>query len=150
MKNKHRKNIHDVLELFENSLSAADVLSSKAQAQICDAIIKERLKRNMTQKEFAAFLHVSQGMVSRWESSDYNFSINKLAEIAALLDLDLDIRMEKPKISISFTNNISSPHSSTDSIQIGPETFTNQWNYNFVFHTDFINGRGEEKCLPTN
>lgn len=98
MKNKHRKNIHDVLELFENSLSAADVLSSKAQAQICDAIIKERLKRNMTQKEFAAFLHVSQGMVSRWESSDYNFSINKLAEIAALLDLDLDIRMEKPKI----------------------------------------------------
>ena len=48
----------------------------------------------MTQKEFAAFMGVTQGMVSKWESRDYNFTIRSLNEICEKLELDLCVELE--------------------------------------------------------
>ena len=42
----------------------------------------------MTQKEFAKKLNVSQGMVSKWESEDYNFTIESLAQIAEKIRIE--------------------------------------------------------------
>lgn len=49
---------------------------------------------NMTQKEFAEYMDVSQGMVSKWESREYNFTIKSLNEICEKLQLcvSLDIQ----------------------------------------------------------
>ena len=54
---------------------------------------KWNLKRakDMTQKEFAAYMNVSQGMVSRWESREYNFTIKTLNEICQKLNLHLQL-----------------------------------------------------------
>lgn len=48
----------------------------------------------MTQKEFVEHIKVSQGMISKWESGDYNFSIKTLAEVAEKLDMELYINLK--------------------------------------------------------
>lgn len=83
----------DLKELV-NSITSADLISAKVLADISVTIFKERLKRDMTQKEFADLMGVSQGMVSKWESDNYNFTIETLSSICDKLGLDLEIKME--------------------------------------------------------
>lgn len=98
---KCNKTVDDLFDLFEPYLSAADVLAAKLQAQVCSAITRERVRRGMTQKQFAEFLGVSQGMVSRWEAGNYNFTLEKIGAIAAKLDLDPDITITGSRASSS-------------------------------------------------
>lgn len=124
MNKKHSKTIKDLLDIFEDSLTTADILSAKIQSQISSAIARERLNRGMNQKQFADLLGVSQGMISRWEGADYNFTVNTLAKIAEKLDLNLDvtIRPSSPKYDpnsyhhntskvIPFPTKLTSPYS---------------------------------------
>ena len=99
---KHACTIDDLFDLFEESLSPADVITSKLMAQVSTAITKERLKLSMNQSDFAEHIGTTQSLVSRWEHGDYNFSIRKIAEIAAVLNLDVNISMH----SLSFYNTI--------------------------------------------
>lgn len=98
---KFCKRTDDLMELFADSLSTPEMLTSKLMAQISSGITKERIKRRMSQEAFAQYLGVSQSEVSRWESGDYNFSIKKIAELAAKLNLDVSINM----IDISVEKN---------------------------------------------
>ena len=52
----------------------------------------------MTQKEFAKFMGVTQGMVSKWESGDYNFTIESICNILEKLDLDCNFEIFKDNI----------------------------------------------------
>ena len=97
MKNNYNCNLSDLLRIFEDKVSASDILSSKALAEISSTIAKYRIEKGMNQKQFAEYMGVSQGMVSKWESQDYNFTIKTLADIAAKLDLDLNIRLQKAR-----------------------------------------------------
>lgn len=90
--------LKDLLNIFEERLSASDILSAKVLSEISSNIVKCRIELGMTQKEFAQYMNVSQGMVSKWESEDYNFSIKALADIAVKLNLELSVRMQKEKI----------------------------------------------------
>lgn len=83
--------IQDLLALFEETLTPANVLSSKLMAQISTIITKERIKRHMTQSEFAKYIDVTQSQISRWEHGDYNFTLEKIADVAAKLNLDVNI-----------------------------------------------------------
>ena len=56
-------------------------------ARISARIERCRLELGMTQTEFAEYMGVSQGMVSRWESREYNFTIKTLNEICKKLNL---------------------------------------------------------------
>ncbi len=49
----------------------------------------------MTQKEFAEFMGVTQGMVSKWESREYNFTIKSLNEICEKLGLDCSVEVKR-------------------------------------------------------
>ena len=82
--------IDKLFSLFEESLSASDILAAKINSQISASITKERLKRHMNQAEFAKHISSSQSLISRWESGDYNFTVKKIAEIASSLNLDVD------------------------------------------------------------
>lgn len=90
MSNEYSCSIEELLELFNESLSPADVLTSKLMAQISSIITKERMKLSMNQTEFAEYVSATQSQVSRWEHGDYNFSIRKIAEIAVKLNLDVN------------------------------------------------------------
>lgn len=120
MSKNHIKSLKDVMELFEDSLSQADIVSATIQSKICTAILNERISRGLNQKEFAELLDVSQGMVSRWESSDYNFTINTIAKIAEKLDLLFDVTLapEHSKTTRNVYNRttskvISFPHNNS-------------------------------------
>ena len=92
---KNTVGLEAILDLLDEYISPSDVISAKCLGNISAEIVKERLNLKMTQSEFANYLGVSQGMVSKWEGSDYNFSIKALADIAAKLDLNLEVHFSK-------------------------------------------------------
>lgn len=97
--------IDELLALFSESLTPADIISAKLMSQISSAITSERLHLHLSQKEFANHIGATQSLISRWECGDYNFSINKIAEIAAKLDLNVDFKISKCKSSEDKTDN---------------------------------------------
>ena len=105
MNNEYVCGTEDLLRLFLKDVSVADVIAAKTLSEISSTIVKNRISLEMTQEDFAEFLGVSQSMVSKWESEDYNFSIKGLAQIAEKLDLDLKVRLYKKKVR-NISNNI--------------------------------------------
>ena len=49
----------------------------------------------MTQQQFADYMGVSQGMISKWESREYNFTIKTLNEICEKIDLKLTVSLDR-------------------------------------------------------
>lgn len=88
MNNEYCKRIDELFELFEDIISPEDALAAKLMSQVSSGITRERLQLQMNQSEFSEYINVSQSQISRWEHGDYNFSLRKIAEIAAALDLD--------------------------------------------------------------
>lgn len=85
----YNDNVKQLFNLFSN-ITSQDVLEAELLAKIAVMISQERINREMTQKEFADFLGVSQTMISKWESSDYNFSIKLLAKVFDKLNKPID------------------------------------------------------------
>ncbi len=77
-------------------LSEAEIKTTIELAKISAKIERCRLELGMTQIEFAKYMGVTQGMVSKWESRDYNFTIKSLNEICQKIDLTLSVSMERP------------------------------------------------------
>jgi len=75
-------------------LNECDKQKNKKMVEIGLTIKRERERRNMTQKEFAEFLHVKQTQISKWESGDCNFTMSTLYIICDKLGLDLKISIE--------------------------------------------------------
>lgn len=76
--------------------SDAEVKTIVELAKISARIERCRIEMGMTQQEFAEYMGVSQGMVSKWESREYNFTIRTLNEICQKIDLELSVSLEKP------------------------------------------------------
>ncbi len=77
-------------------LQDSDIKSTIELAKIQARIERCRLDLGMTQKEFAVYMGVSQGMISKWESREYNFTINTLNEICHKLNLELSVDIQDP------------------------------------------------------
>lgn len=88
------KNTHDILNLFYDKVSSAEMIYAKVAADITSQIVAQRLKRSMTQKEFAQMLGCSQAYISKLESAEGNYTVRKLCEIAVRLDMDLEISLK--------------------------------------------------------
>ena len=71
-------------------LTKSEIKSIIELAKISARLEMKRLDLGMTQKEFAQFMGVSQGMISKWESRDYNFTITTLNEICEKIGLVFD------------------------------------------------------------
>ena len=80
-------------ELLAENLSGADIIEGRELGKISTQISRWRVNQNMTQKEFAEFMGVTQGMVSKWESKDYNFTIASLAQIADKTGMKLEVSL---------------------------------------------------------
>ena len=79
--------------------SKSEVKSISELAKISARLEMKRLDLGMTQKEFAVFMGVSQGMVSKWESREYNFTISTLNEICDKIGLIFDPLIKDPEES---------------------------------------------------
>lgn len=74
--------------LFEN-LSAKEMCLAGIQGIIAAEISMKRQSMGMNQNQFAKFMGVSQGLVSRWESGETNFTLSTLVDIADKLNIDI-------------------------------------------------------------
>lgn len=79
---------------LSEGLSDAEIKTTIELAKISAQIERCRLDMRMSQKEFAAYMGVSQGMVSKWESREYNFTIKSLNEICQKLNLKFNISFD--------------------------------------------------------
>lgn len=83
--------------------TASEVKTTIQLAQISAKIERRRLELGMTQKEFADFMGVTQGMVSKWESREYNFTVKSLNEICHKVNLFLSLSMECPYVKNDYS-----------------------------------------------
>jgi len=86
---------NEFLEGMSEFLTVADVLAAEAISDVSVAIIKKRINLEKTQKEFAHYMGVSQGMISKWENGDYNFTLKAIAEICEKLELRMNLTLEE-------------------------------------------------------
>ncbi len=63
--------------------------------RISTAIFKYRIKHNLSQSKLAATLGVTQAMVSRLESGDYNYTVEQLWKISQKLGFRFDVLLEE-------------------------------------------------------
>ncbi|WP_035796208.1 helix-turn-helix domain-containing protein [Butyrivibrio sp. WCD3002] len=86
-----------------NGFSKAETKSIVELAQISARIERRRIELGMTQKQFADFMGVTQGMVSKWESRDYNFTIKSLNEICEKIGLEFRPSIDSYEKKDTFT-----------------------------------------------
>ena len=87
-------NIQTLLEALSESFSDEELLVSTLQADIATTISSVRVSKGLSQGDLAKMLNVSQGLISRWEGGDVNFTLETLARIS----LKLGIAMRSPYV----------------------------------------------------
>ncbi len=98
---KKNEAVETLISVFADVLSDADIKKAVMLSTLSAKIIEKRLELNMTQKEFADHLGVSQSMVSKWESENYNFTIGSLVDIFDKLNVNFDLIFEqKSELSV--------------------------------------------------
>lgn len=102
-------------------LSNEELSAKKTLAVIAAEIQLKRIELGLDQKQFAKMLGVTQGMVSRWESGTYNFTITTLVNICE-------------KLGLSFEPQITSKE--VESVAIQKSTFT-MFNFENCYNEQF-------------
>lgn len=103
MEQKNTVGLDELLKIFEEDVTLAYIDAAKYLGKISAAIVNRRMELQMTQKEFAQYINVSQGMVSKWEGGNYNFTIKGLAEIADKLEMELYINLKKYRTNFDIS-----------------------------------------------
>lgn len=84
-------NEKDFYKFIAENVSAGDLRAASIIGKISAFIVKRRSEMNMTQEELAERVGVSLKTVSKWESADYNFSVEEIAKIAEALGAKAEI-----------------------------------------------------------
>lgn len=80
------KNAKKGESLFDD-IPAEKMHALEMRAKIALAICHERKRRGLNQAEFAQFCGVSQPMVSKWESGEYNFTVEAWSQLSYKLSI---------------------------------------------------------------
>lgn len=84
-------------DLF-GELTKTEKKQARLRGMISAAIANERHAHNLSQKDFADMLGVTQGMISKLESSEYNMTLDKFVELLDKLDLEYEISINGKEI----------------------------------------------------
>ena len=99
MADKKYGTFEDMMDIFKNDITAADIMSANISAEISSFLVHKRMSMGLNQTQFGEYMGVSQGMVSKWEGGEYNYTIESLCRIASKLDLDLTVKYIPPSHS---------------------------------------------------
>jgi transcriptional regulator with XRE-family HTH domain len=124
---KNFKKYSDVFELFEEigfHYSEEEKVFVEAMSQIGGQLMAYRKKYNLTQKELAEKLGISQSMVSKIETGEKNVSVKVLAKIVAALGGKLKISLgilpeeenKPPKYKFGISEEMSMPFETKRSV----------------------------------
>lgn len=111
----------ELYDVLTKNVSNADIKKAMVISDIALAILKERVNKNMSQKEFAEFLGVSQGMISKWESGDYNFTVSSIVNVFEKLGINFEFNILQKTTNFS---NIDS-YEIADNMKISLRTENN-------------------------
>ncbi len=100
--------LDELMNAFAEYVTGGDLIATRELSKISTSIATARSKAKLTQKEFAKNIGVTQGMISKWESGEYNFTIEGLSDICDKLNLNLNIEISE-KIVSSLTCPESMP-----------------------------------------
>lgn len=92
-------------DLLHEYFTDTEIKTHRKQAAISSRLEMWRVEHKMTQKQFADLMGVTQAMVSKWESGDYNFTIKTLAQLSEKLDIEMDqlfTGISGPKAAVSY------------------------------------------------
>ena len=79
--------------LESNAELRAEYEALAPQYEIVDAVISARMEQNMTQAELAERANTKQSNISRFESGNYNPSLEFLQKLAGALGKNLEIKL---------------------------------------------------------
>ena len=100
--------IRQLPDAWETYYKLSDLESRKNEKlydiyyKISTAIYMYRSKHGLSQKKLAEKLGVTQSMVSKLESGDYNYTIEQLWKVSSKLGLQFDVIFEEAKTEISI------------------------------------------------
>ena len=94
-----KNDLYELLDAVSSDIPAEDLMLSGLQGLISAEISVRRHKKGMSQKDFAEYMGVSQGLVSRWEKGDCNYTLETLIKIASKLDIPMQcpFALSKPQ-----------------------------------------------------
>jgi len=81
--------IDKLLDEFSMMLSEEEFVAGTLKGVIAATITLKRMELGLSQKDLAAKVGVSQGLVSRWEKGETNFTIETLVRIAEVLSIKM-------------------------------------------------------------
>lgn len=90
---------------FFSELTPAEKIAAKNRGKIAVCIFRERKKLEMTQGEFATHVGVKQSTISKWESGEFNFTIDKLSELQTKLGLKFELTPVPEEDTLSYTED---------------------------------------------
>ena len=111
----------DLLAAMTSQLSGEDVAASLVTSKAAYMITNSRVSLGQTQKEFADYMGVSQSMVSKWETGDYNFSLETLSKVFYKLGISIDFHKNEAstRATKTYSSNISTITFSPDWEKLG-------------------------------
>ncbi len=109
-------------------LTSKERTLNKIKASIASAFMRRRITMEMNQKSFAAYLGITQGMVSKIESGECNFTIERIVDLCDKLDLKFEPTIKEK--------------SCAQNILLQKFNLQNNWNVNIV-SKDLGNPDGE-------
>lgn len=99
------KATNDFIDFLASHTTKKDLYTMREQVSVSAIIVKKRIDLGMNQKEFAQHMKVSQGMVSKWESSDYNFTIEAISGICDKLNLVFHVEIMEEEKEQDYLNS---------------------------------------------
>jgi len=93
-------------EWISEGLSNEKIKEIKKLAVISAQIQLRRIEMGMNQKQFAKMMGVTQGMISKWESGKYNFTIKTLDEIYDRLGLEFSPTVQNNTYNVCKMHSI--------------------------------------------
>lgn len=101
----------DILSALTADTPADELEADIVLADIAGKLSAERIKRGMSQQEFAKLLGVNQSRISKMESGECNFSVRRLIQIAHRLSIPFKIQFgEKPILQSAAPYASASPN----------------------------------------
>ena len=91
----------DLVEALTKDMSVVDMAQTALHIEISRTIRNARKQKGLSQKGLAEKMGVKQSLVSRWESSECNYTIDTLVEIADALGLSVRCPLTSEEVKIS-------------------------------------------------
>lgn len=91
----------DLVEALTKDMSVVDMAQTALHIEISRTIRNARKQKGLSQKDLAEKMGVKQSLVSRWESSECNYTIDTLVEIADALGLSVRCPLTSEEVKVS-------------------------------------------------